>query len=96
VAKIIWTPAALRDIARLRAFLAPHGRALASRAVGTIRSGVKPLARFPKMGRSVEDAPPGFRDWFIPFGRSAYVVRYFHDGGPVTILAVRHGPEAGF
>ena len=40
---------------------------------------------------------PAFRERWIPFGGSGYLVLYRPDGPPrVVILAVRHGRELGF
>ncbi len=39
---------------------------------------------------------PNFRDWWISFGDSEYVVRYRADAQTVVILALRHGKEIGF
>jgi len=39
---------------------------------------------------------PSFRDWFVSFGDSGYIIRYHHDDQTVLILAVRHAKEAGF
>lgn len=94
--RLIWTALALRDVARLHGFLAAKNRDAARRAVGAIRHGVKVLAAHPEIGRPVEEMPPEFREWFIPFGASAYVVLYRYDGDLVAILAVRHGREAGY
>ena len=47
-------------------------------------------------GRPVEDMEDEFRDWFIDFGGSGYVVRYRVDQRLVTVLAVRHQKEVGF
>lgn len=40
--------------------------------------------------------PPEFREWFIGFGDSGYVMLYRYDGELLAILAVRHGKEAGY
>lgn len=93
--RLIWTPPPLRDVARLHGFLAAKNRDAARRAVGAIRHDVKALAAHPEIGRPVEEMPPEFREWFIPFGASAYVALYRYDGDLVAILAVRHGREAG-
>jgi hypothetical protein len=39
--------------------------------------------------------PPEFRERFVQFGDSGYVVLYRYDGSQVVIL-VRHGKEAGY
>ena len=96
MAHVIWTPPALRDVARLRGFLATRNRNAVQRAVRAIRHGVKTLAVHPEMGRPVEEMPPEFREWFIQFGDSGYLVLYRFDGKLVAILAVRHGKEGGY
>jgi plasmid stabilization system protein ParE len=95
VPRLIWTPAALRDVARLHDFLAPKSRAAAGRAVRAIRQGVRALGMHPEIGRPVEDLPPELREWVIYFGDSGYIALYRYDGELVVILAVRHGREAG-
>ena len=92
--QLIWTPPALQDVARLHAFLAPKNPDAARRAVRAIRQGVQTLGAHPGIGHPIEDMPPEFRDWFIPFGQSGYVVRYRFEGELVAILAVRHGKAA--
>lgn len=54
------------------------------------------LARQPELGRLVEELPPEFREWVIPFGKGAYVVLYRVDQQEVVLLAIRHGREAGY
>jgi plasmid stabilization system protein ParE len=94
---VIWTPAALQDVARLHdAFLSPKNREAARRAIGAIRQSARSLATHPELGRPVEEMPPEFRERFVPFGRSGYVVLYRYDGSRVAILAVRHSREAGY
>jgi plasmid stabilization system protein ParE len=94
--RVIWTPPALRDVARLHRFLAPKNPDAARRAVRAIRQGVSALATHPEIGRPVDEMPPEFREWFIPFGQSGYLTLYRFDGETVAILAVRHGREAGY
>ncbi len=94
--RLRWTPQSLRDVAHLHDFLAPKSRDAARRAVKAIRQGVKLLAKFPEMGRPVEELPEEFREWVIEFGNGAYVALYRYDSKEVVILAVRHGREAGY
>ena len=91
---LIWTPAALADVARLHAFLV--SKSPASRAVKAIRQGVKILGQHPEIGRPIEEMLPGFREWVIEFGQGAYVALYRFDGKQIVILAVDHGREAGY
>ena len=94
--RLVWSENALRDLARLRDFLAVNSRSAAQRAVTRIRLGVRPLARDPEIGRLIEDMPPDYREWIVEFGRSAYVVRYQLVGNQVIVMAIRHGREDGY
>lgn len=94
--RLIWTPAALKDVQRLFRFLANKNPNAARRAVKTIRAGVKALEEQPRAGRVVQDMEPEFREWLIPFGLSGYVVLYRFEDPLVVILAVRHQREAGY
>lgn len=94
--RIVFAPAAIRDIQRLRDFLRPRNADAARRAGEAIRQGVKALSAYPRMGRLVEDLPEQYREWLIDFGDSGYVARYHVDDDAVTILAVRHQREAGY
>ena len=90
---LVWSEAARRVVARLHSFLASKNPRAATRAIQTIRQGVKVLAAHPEAGRPVEDMLPGFREWVMEFGRGGYVALYHFDGKRVVILAVRHGRE---
>jgi plasmid stabilization system protein ParE len=94
--RIVWTPPALRDIARPHGLLAPKNRDAARRAVRAIRQAVKALAAHPEIGRPIEEMLPEFREWFIQFGDSGYVALYRYDGELVAILAIRHAKGAGY
>ncbi|MGY6663232.1 MAG: type II toxin-antitoxin system RelE/ParE family toxin [Glycocaulis sp.] len=93
--QVIFAPAAIRDLQRLRGFLQPKSADAARRAGEAIRQGVKVLGAYPRMGRLVDDLPEPFREWLIDFGDSGYVVRYHIDADTVTILAIWHQKEAG-
>jgi len=94
--RLIWSPAAITDVSRLHAFLAPKNRDAAKRAVGAIRQGVKLLGQHPEAGRPGEEMLPEFREWSIEFGSGGYVALYRFDGTEVVILAIRHAREAGY
>jgi plasmid stabilization system protein ParE len=93
--RVVFAPAAVRDLERLRAFLRSKDPSAAKRAGETIIAGTQALGAHPRMGRLVEDLPEQYREWLIDFGDSGYVVRYRVDSDAVTILAVRHQKEAG-
>lgn len=92
----MWTAQSLKDVTRLRAFLAPKNADAAKRAAKAIREGVKLLESHPELGRPIDELPLEFRELVIEFGSGAYVVLYRYNGRDVAILAVRHGREAGY
>lgn len=94
--RVIFTPAAIRDLQRLQDFLRPKSSEAARRAAEAIQQGVKILGAHPRLGRMVDDLPEEFREWLIDFGDSGYVARYHVDDDAVTILAIRHQKEAGY
>ena len=93
---VIFAPAAIRDLQRLRDFLRPKNVDAARRSGEAIRQGVKILGAHPRLGRMVDDLPEEIREWLIDFGDSGYVARYRIDEDAVTILAIRHQKEAGY
>ena len=95
MSQVIFAPAAIRDLQRLRDFLRPKNADAARRAGEAIRQGVRILGAHPRIGRVIEDMPEQFREWLIDFGDSGYVVRYRIGEDAVTILAIRHQKEAG-
>lgn len=92
--KLVVSRAAAADLARLRAFLADKNPAAAQRAISGIVHAIDSLVAFPGRGRASGVA--GLRELVIPFGRSAYVVRFAHDPRRQEIVIVRvwHGREA--
>jgi len=94
--RLIWSPAALRDVQRLYRFLAPRNPVAAARAVRAIREGMQIVAAQPGVGRPADRMDPEYREWPIGFGDSGYVVLYRLDGEVAVVLAVRHQREAGY
>lgn len=94
--RLIWSPAALRDVQRLYRFLTVKNAGAAKRAVKAIRSGVAVISQQPGIGRPIEDMEPEYREWPISFGDRGYVALYRLDGETAIILAVRHQREAGY
>lgn len=90
---IIFAPAAIRDLERLREFLQVKNPQAAHRAAEAILHGTRILGLQPHIGRPIEGLPDEFREWLIDFGDSGYVARYRFDGATVTVLAVRHQRE---
>lgn len=94
--QVIFAPAAIGDLERLRNFLQPKNLAAAAMAAKAINQGVRALGELPRIGRPVGDLPEEYRDWLIDYGDSGYVARYRIDGDVVVVLAIRHQKEAGF
>lgn len=93
--RLIWSPAALRDLQRLYRFLADKSPDAAGRAVRAIRDAMKIIAVQPGIGRPVDEMDPEYREWLIDFGGSGYVVlyRFARDVDTVMIVAARHQRE---
>ena len=96
MSRLIWSRRALGDLERLHAFLVEKDRDAARRAIRTIRTGLRLLARHPRAGRPVEAPLDDLREWPMRFGSGGYVALYRLDGEDVVILAVRHSREAGY
>ena len=91
---VVVTRAAAVDLDRLRAFLVKTNPAAAQRAVAVLSGAIQSLDVFPDRGRPSQLA--GARELIVPFGRSAYVVRYAHvaQSNEIVILRIWHGSEA--
>jgi plasmid stabilization system protein ParE len=92
--KIVVLPEARQDLLRLRNFLLVRNPLAAQKAILAIRGGFFRLQDNPKLGADVEGRP-GDRQLFIPFGNSAYVLRYRLDEARDILIVVRvwHGRE---
>ena len=96
MARLAWAPDAASSLERLHDFLAEKSPEAAARAAQAIHKGAVALSSHPEIGRLFDDTTPGLREWIIPFGNRAYVLLYEFDGVQVTVLAIRHGREAGY
>lgn len=86
-----WLPEALDDLERLHTFLLGVSPEAASRAAAAILLGADRLEASPKVGKPIEG---DLREWYVPFGVAAYVLRYRLDSdeNPV-IVRVWHSRE---
>jgi plasmid stabilization system protein ParE len=96
MARIIWSPRALTDIARLHRFLAGRNPDAARQAVRAIRAAPRMLEAYPEIGNPVEGLSEGFREWLIAYGESGYAMLYHTADDEVVILAIWHQREAGY
>jgi plasmid stabilization system protein ParE len=91
--KLIVAASAATDLIRLHAFLASKNPVAARRAAGALVRAIASLERFPERGRPSHI--PGLRELIVPFGRSAYLVRYSHltDSDEIVVLRIWHARE---
>jgi plasmid stabilization system protein ParE len=91
--KLVVSPDAAADLVRLRAFLADKNPDAARRAAASLIHAIQSLDRFPDRGRPT--CIEAVRELIVPFGRSAYVLRYSHlpDADEIVVLRIWHGRE---
>jgi plasmid stabilization system protein ParE len=91
--KLVISREAAADLDRLYGFLSDKNAAAAQRAIGALVKAIHSLEVFPERGRPSGTA--GVREFVVPFGRSAYLLRYVHSGeaDELVILRVWHGRE---
>ncbi len=91
--RIIYTSTALSDLVRLAKFLSTKDKAVAKRAITTIRSAIEKAAILPQRHRPVPDLMD-YREIIINFGSSGYIARFRHEeGGDIFIVRVKHQLE---
>jgi plasmid stabilization system protein ParE len=89
--RLIWSPAARRDLIRLREFIEPHNPAAARRAAEALKKAARLLLEHPAIGTQLEDRED--RELFIPFGKRGYIMRYRLHDHTIVIVRVWHGVE---
>ena len=90
--RVRWLPEAWQDTQRLYELLLNQDPGAAVRAMNILQDGADRLADMPEIGRPMGDNT-GRREFYLPFGSSAYVLRYMIDDGTVVIIRVWHGRE---
>ena len=92
--KLIVSKEALADVDRLCRFLAEKEPRAAQRTSAALQNAIQSLEIFPGRGRP--SGIPDIRELVVPFGRSAYLVRYFHNlqREIVVVIRVWHAREA--
>jgi plasmid stabilization system protein ParE len=93
--KFVVLPEAERDIDRLYEFLIGDSPLAAQKAMLAIDEGFALLRDNPALGIEMADRPE-YRQLFVPFGKSAYVLRYRIDRDDDALVVVRiwHGRES--
>lgn len=88
---LVWSPAARRDLVRLRQFIEPHNPAAARRAASALRKAGDLLREQPGIGKRIEGRDD--RELIVPFGKRAYLLRYRLHEDTIVILRIWHGRE---
>ena len=87
---VIWTRPALADVERVFSFLKEKNPDAARRAAQTINHAATQLGEMPHIGVRMPD-DTGRREYFTPFGKHGYILRYMLDEENPVILRVWHG-----
>jgi len=92
--KLVFLPEAVDDIERLYMFLLHADPVAAQKAMLAIDEGINLLLDNPRLGLSFE-SDAEYRELFVPFGKSSYVLRYrLHDPAEeLVIVRVWHCRE---
>ncbi len=90
--EVLWLPDAKNDIQRLYDFLIEKNPTAAGNAIRLIQSGSQRLLENPEIGKPMADNTKR-RELPLPFGASAYILRYRIDEERVVIIRVWHGKE---
>lgn len=92
--KIVFLPEAENDIDRLYKFLEDDSPRAAQKAMLAIDEGIELLLDNPRLGVPMS-ARPTYHQLFVPFGKSAYVLRYrFNpENDALVVVRVWHGRE---
>lgn len=96
MSRVILSPAALRDLQRLREFVRAKNSEAAKRSANAIVKAVQVLSLQPGIGRPAEGLGPECRELPIDFGGSGYLALYRQRGDDVIVLALRHQLEDGY
>lgn len=91
--KLVWLPAARDDLQRLFDFLVAKDRAAVERMVDQVEAGAATLLQHPRAGKRMPDETER-REWYIPFGVGAYVLRYRLLEDRILIIRVWHSRES--
>jgi plasmid stabilization system protein ParE len=89
--RLVWSPAARRDLIRLRAFIEVHNPDAARRAAQALNKAAGLLCDQPDIGRRMEGRQD--RELAVPFGQRGYLIRYRLHDDVIVVLRIWHGLE---
>lgn len=89
--KLIYSELAVKDLTRLRSFIAEYNPSSAARVTDNLIERIEKLTEFPRLGAPVKNAPDPetVRDLIL----DDYTVRYSHYSEMVVILRLWHHRE---
>ncbi|MEE8057838.1 MAG: type II toxin-antitoxin system RelE/ParE family toxin [Pseudomonadales bacterium] len=94
--KLQFSHQADHDLDRLYSFLIKNKASLrtADKAILAIKKGAKQLLDNPELGISLDDSIER-REWSVPFGKRAYILRYIPDyeDKVIRVLRIWHSRE---
>ena len=95
MARVVYTPAAVRDLERLVDFLLKDDAAAALDTAELVTEAVAMLEKHPLLGRTTLG---GLRELVISRGQSGYLALYDYEAltDLVLVLGIRHQREAGY
>ena len=93
--KYVLLPEAEDDIDRLYNFLVEKNPLAAQKAMLAIDEGLSLLQDNPQFGTAMENHKP-YRQLFVPFGKSVYVLRYriHEEADTLVVVRIWHGKES--
>ncbi len=89
--RLLWTAAARLDVIRLRAFLEGKNKRAAQNAAAVIRKGIDVIVDNPYLSSQLEGRED--REFFVPFGKNGYVLRYRIEAETILLLRIWHSRE---
>jgi toxin ParE1/3/4 len=92
VASVRLLPGAVEDLFRLDEFLRSRNPGAADKVSRLLEAALGKLARFPKLGKLLDDHPP-YRELPVAFGARGFVVRYRLLASEVVVVRVWHMRE---
>ena len=94
--RIIYTPRAVADLARIKDFLKTSSPDAAKRVVASIKFAIQKSAVHPERFRPVQDLMY-YREIIIDFGSSGYVGRFrYEQGSNIIIVRIKRQLEDDF
>ena len=87
--QIRWTPAALRDLAAIRAYIATDDPRSAARQIARVLDAIGRLSGFPMSGRVGRRS--GTRELVV--ARTPYIVAYRVRSDDIELLRILHGRQ---